>query len=224
MNQDEHVRQNLEIVSDSLPGGMTAQEEQIRRSRSRRLQRGPSGEVHSLRLLHALPGRHRHPRRVQESQQLPHAFPSGGREWATPCFWGCRRRTANRTGPPTAPIAESARKSVRRASRCARFSERVQKDLEGPLVKMMAVGGRAVLNRGKKNGEPRLRRSEQRHPRTCQYVEDGQASERGEGLKHAAHLSGAKRLPSPSTLPSRDCIARSSTGTTSARPRPLTST
>jgi hypothetical protein len=31
--------------------------------------------------------------------------------------------------------------------------EQVQKDLEGPLVKMMAVGGRTVLGRGKKNGE-----------------------------------------------------------------------
>ena len=28
------------------------------------------------------------------------------------------------------------------------------------------------------------------HPRTRQYVEDGQASERGEGLEHAAHLVG----------------------------------
>ena len=31
--------------------------------------------------------------------------------------------------------------------------EHVQKDLEGPLVKMIAVGGRTVLNRGKKDEE-----------------------------------------------------------------------
>ena len=96
MNQDEHVRQNLEIVSDSLPGGMTAQEEQV----VARV-RAAYNEVLQVRCTTCAycmpcPGGIDIPLRSRIST-ITTCSPSGEREWATPCFWGYRRRTANRT-------------------------------------------------------------------------------------------------------------------------------
>jgi uncharacterized protein len=152
MNQDEHVRQNLEIVSDSLPGSMTAEEEQtvarVRAAYNQALQ------VRCTACAYCMP--------CPGGIDIPAAFKNLN-NYHMFSKWGARVGHAMFLGVQTQDGRPHWTTDCTDCGRCEErcpqsipvrtVFEQVQKDLEGPLVKMMAVGGRTVLGRGKKNGE-----------------------------------------------------------------------
>ncbi|OFW59170.1 MAG: hypothetical protein A2133_00210 [Actinobacteria bacterium RBG_16_64_13] len=152
MNQDEHIRQNLQIVSDALPGGMSAREQQIvarvRDAYDQLLQVRctacaycmpcPAG-IDIPAALKNLNNYHMFSRwgaRIGHAMHLGVQTQDGRPHWTTDCT-DCGK--CEEKCPQNVPV-----RSV---------FKQVQKDLEGPLVKAIAAGGRAALNRGEKREE-----------------------------------------------------------------------
>jgi predicted aldo/keto reductase-like oxidoreductase len=151
MNQDEHVRQNLDIVSDSSPGGMTTQEGRIvarvRAAYDQVLQ------VRCTACAYCMP--------CPGGIDIPAAFKNLN-NYHMFSKWGARIGHAMFLGVQTQDGRPHWTTDCTDCGRCEErcpqsipvrtVFEQVQKDLEGPLVKMIAVGGRTALNRGKKDG------------------------------------------------------------------------
>ena len=152
MNQDAHIRQNLQIVSDALPGGMSAREQQIvarvRDAYDQLLQVRctacaycmpcPAG-IDIPAALKNLNNYHMFSRwgaRIGHAMHLGVQTQDGRPHWTTDCT-DCGK--CEEKCPQNVPV-----RSV---------FKQVQKDLEGPLVKAIAAGGRAALNRGEKREE-----------------------------------------------------------------------
>ncbi len=152
MNRDEHVRQNLEIVSDSLPGGMTAQEEQI----VARV-RAAYNEVLQVRCTACAycmpcPGGIDIPAAFKNLNNY-HMFSKWGARVGHSMFLGVQTQDGKPHWTTDCTDCGKCEERCPQSIPVRTVFERVQKDLEGPLVKMMAVGGRTVLNRGKKDEE-----------------------------------------------------------------------
>ena len=151
MNRDEHVRQNLQIVSDSLPGGMTAQEEQIvsrvRDKYNELLQVGCTacaycmpcpGGIDIPAAFKNLNNYHMFSKwgaRIGHAMYLGVQTKDGRPHWTTDCT-DCGK--CEEKCPQNVPVRSAFKQ--------------VQTDLEGPLVKAIAAGGRAVMKRGEKPG------------------------------------------------------------------------
>jgi predicted aldo/keto reductase-like oxidoreductase len=151
MNNDEHIRQNLAIVEDCLPGSMTAQEHdivaQVRETYARLLQVRctscaycmpcPSGidipaAFKNLNDYHMFS---KWEARINHAMYLGVRTVDGQPRWTTSCS-DCG--TCEKKCPQEIPVR-------------AAFGQ-VRSDLEGPLVKTIARLGRALMNRGSKPG------------------------------------------------------------------------
>jgi uncharacterized protein len=146
MNSDAHVRQNLEIASTALPGGMTAEEEEVIaqvRSAYKRLLKVdctscaycmpcPSG-IDIPTAFKNLNNYHMFSRwsgRVGHAMYLGIQTPDGAPHWTTGCSDCGRCEERCPQGLPVRTLFKD-----------------VQRDLEGPLVKTLARVGRRFLGR-----------------------------------------------------------------------------
>jgi predicted aldo/keto reductase-like oxidoreductase len=152
MNEDEHIRQNVEIVADALPGGMTAQEHEVvarvREAYNRALTVRCTGCAYcmpcpaGIDIPAAFKNLNTYHMFSKWESRLNHALylgvrtPEGEPRWTTVCT-DCG--TCEKKCPQEIPVR-------------ATFPQ-VRADLEGPLVKTIARVGRAFMNRGQKPGE-----------------------------------------------------------------------
>jgi predicted aldo/keto reductase-like oxidoreductase len=149
MNHDAHVRQNLAIVSDALPGSLSAEEEtvvaQVRDAYNRLMQVGCTGCAYCMPCPNGIdiPAAFKNlnnyhvfskwEARIGQAMFLGVQTKDGKPHWTTDCA-DCGK--CEEKCPQHIPV-----RSV--------FAE-VQRDLEGPVVKGMARVGRALLSHGPK--------------------------------------------------------------------------
>jgi len=152
MNVDEHIRQNVEIVSDALPGGMSGQEHEVvarvREAYNRVLTVRCTGCAYcmpcpaGIDIPAAFKNLNDYHMFSKWESRLNHALYLGIRTPKGEPIWtdGCTDcGTCEKKCPQEIPVR-------------ATFTQ-VRADLEGPLVKAMARLGRAVMNRGQKSTE-----------------------------------------------------------------------
>ena len=153
MNEDEHIRQNVKIVSDALPGGMSEQEREVvarvREAYNRVLTVRCTGCAYCMpcpagidipAAFKNLNDYHMFSKwesRINHALYLGIRTPKGEPIWTEACT-DCG--TCEKKCPQEIPVR-------------ATFAQ-VRADLEGPLVKTIARLGRAVMNRGQKPTEP----------------------------------------------------------------------
>lgn len=152
MNRDEHIRQNIEIVSNALPGGMSVNEHevvaQVRRAYDDILRVRCTGCAYCMpcpsgidipAAFKNLNNYHMFSRwesRINHALYLGIRTPEGEPRWTSGCSdcGSCEKKC-----PQEVPVR--------------RVFEEVQADLEGPLVKAIAKLGRSFMNRGGSSAE-----------------------------------------------------------------------
>jgi uncharacterized protein len=149
MNRDEHIRQNLEIVTDALPGSMTPQEEEIiarvRDAYKRLLKVDCTGCAYCMPCPAGI--------------DIPAAFKNLN-NYHMFSKWGARISHAMFLGIQTQDGMPHWTTDCRDCGRCEErcpqglqvrtIFKQVQEDLEGPLVRAIARGGRVALRRAPK--------------------------------------------------------------------------
>ncbi|MBN2405149.1 MAG: aldo/keto reductase [Coriobacteriia bacterium] len=146
MNQDEHIRQNIDIVSDALPGGMTEQEERIiadvRGAYDDLLQVGCTGCAYCMpcpagidipAAFKNLNDAHMFSKssaRIYHAAYMGIKTADGEPHWTSSCI-DCGKCEAK--CPQSIPVRT--------------VFKQVQRELEGPLTKTIAGVGRVLLNK-----------------------------------------------------------------------------